>query len=178
MIIVPSPASNEAAFRTFWSAALDYQASKQSQLWLAYPEERIRNEIQAGLHFSIYSFGEILAGYFSIALRDESIWGEKERGDAIYIHRICVNPEQRGGNLTAHILSWAYGYAVGMGRKYIRMDTWADNQRLVEYYISCGFRRVGSRQLGVVPELPPHYNNIRLALFENAIQQPASCISE
>ena len=111
----------------------------------------------------------ILAGYFSLALSDELIWNEKEKGDAIYLHRICVNPERKGNNLTNHILSWAYGYALGTGRKFIRMDTWGDNQRLVNYYVSCGFQHVGNRRLGEAPELPAHYSNANLALFENPV---------
>lgn len=112
---------------------------------------------------------DIVAGYFSIALSDELIWGEKERGDAIYIHRICVNPDRKGNNLTMHILSWAYGYAMAAGRKFIRMDTWGDNQRLVSYYVTCGFQHVGNKRLGLVPDLPPHYRNANLALFENVV---------
>jgi hypothetical protein len=49
------------------------------------------------------------------------------------------------------------------------MDTWADNQRLVGYYVDCGFHHIGDRQLGDTSGLPPHYNNTRLALFQNTV---------
>jgi hypothetical protein len=52
------------------------------------------------------------------------------------------------------------------------MDTWGDNQRLVNYYVACGFQHIGNRQLGVVPDLPAHYNNANLALFENPVASP------
>ena len=170
MRIHPSTTSSENKFRDFWSAAISYQVSKQLPLWSPYPEQKIKDEIQTGLHFSVFTPDDVLAGYFSLALSDELIWNKEERGDAIYIHRMCVNPDRKGCNLTTSVLAWAYGYALGVGRKFIRMDTWGNNQRLVNYYVACGFRHIGNRQLGVAPELPPHYHNANLALFENAVR--------
>jgi len=173
MKIHRSTSSDNDTFCDFWNAALSYQKSKQLPLWPSYPERQIRGEIQAGLHFSVFMPDGILAGYFSLALSDKLIWGEKERGDAIYIHRMCVNPDRKGNNLTTAVLAWAYGYALGSGRKFIRMDTWGDNQRLVNYYITCGFQHIENRRLGSVPDLPPHYSNANLALFENTVDSPS-----
>jgi hypothetical protein len=39
----------------------------------------------------------------------------------------------------------------------------------LNYYVTCGFRHIGNKQLGLVPDLLPHYNNLNLALFENAV---------
>jgi len=167
MTIRPSASSSINQFRDFWIAAISYQALKQLPLWPTYPEQKIKNEIEAGFHFSVFTQDDVLAGYFSLALSDELIWGDKERGDAIYIHRMCVNPDRKGNRLTAAVLAWATGYAVNTGRKFVRMDTWGDNQRLVDYYIACGFRHIENRRLDVVPGLSPHYHNTNLALFEN-----------
>jgi GNAT superfamily N-acetyltransferase len=172
MQIQRSKLSTDGNFRNFWNAALCYQKLKQLPLWPSYPEEKIKKEIQTGLHFSAFLPDGVLAGYFSFALSDELIWGEKERGDAIYIHRMCVNPDRKGNNLTASVLSWACGYALGAGRKLVRMDTWGDNLQLVNYYITRGFRHIGNRRLGAVPDLPPHYSNANLALFENTVDSP------
>ncbi len=169
MEIRPSVASSESKFRDFWNAAVSYQASRQLPLWPTYPEESINDEIKAGLHFSVYMPDGVLAGYFSVALSDHQIWEEKEKGDAIYIHRVCVNPEQKGNKLIAAVLSWAYEYTLGIKRKFIRMDTWGDNKRLVNYYVACGFKHIGNRQLGIMPDLPAHYSNANLALFENPV---------
>lgn len=157
------------SFRTFWDSAAEYQRARQLPVWPAFPEERIRNEIQTGLHFSARMPDDVVAGYFSLVLADELIWGEEEQGDAIYIHRVCVNPSRKGNNLSVAILEWAHGHASRLGRKFIRMDTWADNRRLVDFYISCGFHYIGDRQLGDVPELEPHYSNVKLALFQNSV---------
>ena len=161
--------SSENQFREFWAAAVAYQKSAQLPFWLAYPEALIRNEISAGLHFSAFLSDGILMGYFSIAFSDALIWGEKEHGDAIYIHRMCINPACKGNRFAASVLNWACGFAAGSARKFVRMDTWEDNLQLVNYYIACGFRHIGNRHLGVVPELPAHYSSANLALFENEI---------
>jgi GNAT superfamily N-acetyltransferase len=172
MKIYRSRFSDENRFRDFWNAALSFQKSRQLPLWPPWLEQKIKDEIQSGLHFSVFMPDGLLSGYFSLALSDELIWGERERGDAIYIHRMCVNPDRRGNHLAKSVLSWAYGYATSARRKFIRMDTWGDNPQLLKYYIACGFRHIANRQLGSVPGLPPHYNNINLALFENTVDSP------
>jgi ribosomal protein S18 acetylase RimI-like enzyme len=82
---------------------------------------------------------------------------------------MCVDPSAKGKRFAAYVLSWACGYAAAAGKKYVRMDTWKENPGLIDYYISCGFRRTGSRQLRAVPNLPPHYSHLHLALFQNEI---------
>ena len=169
MNIRRSDISSQPKFRDFWAAALAYQTSERLPPWPAYPEKKINDEIEAGLHFSAFIPDGVLAGFFSLALHDAAIWEGKEKGDAIYIHRMCVNPSCKGNRLAAWALAWAHGYAAGCGRKYVRMDTWADNPRLINYYVACGFRPAGNRQLGLVLDLSPHYQNAYLALFENEV---------
>jgi GNAT superfamily N-acetyltransferase len=170
MRIHRSSQSNVSAFLDFWNSAISYQRTKNLPLWPPYPEAMISEEIDSGLHFSAYFADGDLAGYFSVALSDALIW-EEEQGNAIYIHRMCVNPNRRGSNLASSVLVWAYQHAFSLGRNFVRMDTWGDNKRLVDYYVKSGFRYIGDRRLGVVLDLPPHYSNTNLALFENLVPQ-------
>lgn len=169
MKIIRSSNEELLEFHKFWDAALEYQKRKSLPVWPNFPLNVLSKEIDLGLHYSVYSFGDELLGYFSLALSDPIIWDEEERGDAIYIHRMCVNPKIKGSNLAKTILNWAYDYASGINRKYIRMDTWGTNQTLVDYYISCGFKYLKSKHLGETPQLQSHYNNIKLAMFQNEI---------
>ncbi len=123
----------------------------------------------AGLHFMGLRGDDLCVGFFSVTLGDRGIWGERDRDDGIYIHRMCVNPSARGERFSAAVLEWAYGYAAGRGRAFVRMDTWADNERLVAYYQGCGYRLVGFQDIGHDPSLSAHYHGIRLALFENPV---------
>ncbi len=169
LTIRPSVISAEPEFTKFWDAALAFQQSRQLPVWPAYPRELILEEIAAGRHFSAVLADETLAGYFSITLSDPFIWAGKEKGDAVYIHRICVNPDCRGNNLASAALVQANNFAVEKGRDRVRMDTWGDNQRLIDYYCACGFRYIGSQRLKASPNLAPHYHNANVAYFENEV---------
>ena len=170
MKITRSRLSDVSCFRDFWEAALEYQRSARLPLWPLYPTDLIDNEIRAGLHYSAFLPDGRMAGYFSLVLSDPLIWEDQENGDAIYIHRMCVNPACRGRRLAASVLSWAYGYAAGHGRRFVRMDTWADNEKLMKYYADCGFQVLKTRQIGVIPGLSPHYYHNTLAMFENPVE--------
>ena len=67
------------------------------------------------------------------------------------------------------IVDWARGYAKEIGKKYIRMDTWGDNQKLIDYYVDCGFAFLGVITPTKSPDLPKHYNGITLGLLEMQI---------
>ena len=46
------------------------------------------------------------------------------------------------------------------------MDTWADNPKLVDYYVNCGFKFVRVSEPTSLEDLPKHYSGNPLALFE------------
>jgi ribosomal protein S18 acetylase RimI-like enzyme len=169
MLIKRSAAADEGRFLEFWNRALDVQRASGIPLWPEFPADLIRGEIRDGRHFSAFDRDERLVGCLSLTLADPVIWATEEKGDAVYIHRMCVNPEAKGKGFARHVLSWACGYAAAIGRKYVRMDTWRDNARLVDYYASCGFRRIGDRHVRGDDSLPAHYAEIDLALFQNEI---------
>jgi ribosomal protein S18 acetylase RimI-like enzyme len=169
MLIKRSAASDEGRFLEFWNRALAAQRASGFPLWPEFPAEMTRREIRDGGHFSAHDPNGLLVGYFSLAMTDPVIWAAEERGDAVYIHRMCVNPEAKGNHFARHVLSWACGYAARAGRQYVRMDTWRDNPRLVEYYASCGFRRFADRHVRGDHRLPAHYADIHLTLFQNEL---------
>ena len=46
------------------------------------------------------------------------------------------------------------------------MDTFGDNQKLIDYYVQCGFRFLGLTTLAKADNLPKHYEGASLSLFE------------
>jgi GNAT superfamily N-acetyltransferase len=169
MIIRKSQLNSLKEFERFWQAALAYQTERNLPLWSPFPETMILDEIGDGRHFSGFVSGNILAGFFSVAHADPFIWGDQDRGDAIYIHRMCVNPDFKGHNFAAKVLAWACDYAAARKCKFVRMDTWAKTRSLVDYYVRCGFNYIGDKKLSDTSGLPPHYRDQELALFENEI---------
>ncbi|MDQ0968376.1 ribosomal protein S18 acetylase RimI-like enzyme [Flavobacterium sp. W4I14] len=107
----------------------------------------------------------VVACVFAVTFNDELIWGERDH-DAIYIHRIVTHPEFRGYSFVKEIIKWAKDYAAKNNIKFIRMDTWADNEKLLEYYTGCGFDYVGVVTMEKTEGLPKHYEGISLSLFE------------
>ena len=89
----------------------------------------------------------------------------------MYIHRIVTNPEFRGRRYVPAITEWAKNHAREKGLRFVRMDTWNDNRKLLDYYQNCGFKFVGT----IAPEesdtLPAHYRGLILALLEIDLQE-------
>ena len=63
------------------------------------------------------------------------------------------------------IIDWAKDYCKQHQLDYIRIDTWADNPRLVQYYVKCGFTFLKNIDISGVTGFPAHYIN-DLALLE------------
>ena len=53
------------------------------------------------------------------------------------------------------------------------MDTWGDNQKLIDYYQDCGFKFLGVTTPEISDALPKHYVGISLSLFEIDIRSEA-----
>ena len=155
--------------RVMWNEALHFQKEGGNPVWPEFPEELIVKEIESDLNYKLTSGGKILC-YFSIAFSDPVIWGKDEKGDALYLHRGVTSPEFRGLGLTRFVFEWARIKARLINRKYIRIDTWGSNKELINYYTRAGFRHIGYKELGETPELPLHYNNLRLAIFETDVE--------
>jgi hypothetical protein len=64
------------------------------------------------------------------------------------------------------ILNWIVEFANGNGLKYIRMDTWADNPNIIDYYKSYGFQFLENYTTPDIPELPDQHRNLKVALLE------------
>jgi len=169
MNIVKSKIENITTFQELWSLSIDYQKNKGCPTWPKFPVELIEKEIISENHYSIYTSDNKLCGYFSLVFNDSLIWEELELNDAIYIHRMCVNQKVEKINLSSIVLEWTYTYAKKYKRKFIRMDTWGDNKQLINHYINCGYKYKRNKFIYKIPELPSHYDNINLAMFENEV---------
>lgn len=154
--------------RMLWNRAIQFQKEGGYPVWPEFPEGIIYKDMDQGLNFKLSSGDRILC-YFSISMNDRAIWGDRDRDDAIYIHRGVTAPEFRGLGLTRFVFEWARVKAKLLGRKFIRIDTWGSNKHLIDYYIRAGFKLTGYRQMGEEPGLMEHYSNLYLALFETGV---------
>ena len=163
--------SDLPAIRGVYADATEIQRAQGAVIWDEFPRPLIIGEIETGRLFRIMD-GDAVAGVFSVAYEDEAIWGERERGDHIYLHRIARATKHPGRGIMEAVLEWAWSECRRLGRAGLRIDTWASNQALIDFYERKGFRFVGVRSIGVEPRLAPHYQGIDLALLEATRRTP------
>ena len=122
--------------------AIVYQKKNNFPVWPDYDKEVLKNDIENKLQYKIIMDGNI-ACIFTICFADKIVWREKDKGNVIYLHRIVVNPNYKGQQQFGKIMEWALKYTKEKELRFIRMDTWADNPTLIDYYLSFGFNIVG-----------------------------------
>lgn len=150
---------------SLFEEAIAYQKRKNYPVWNGFDKDVLVNDITQKQHFKII-IGNEIACVFSVLTSDPLIWGEREKGDAIYLHRIVVNPKHKGQKQFEKILGWANGYVRLLKRKLIRMDTWSNNSTIIDYYKSYGFKFLGNFKTSDTPELPVQNRNLEVALLE------------
>ena len=154
----------EEIFRLY-KIATDFQKTRFTHHWLEFDRELIETEISENRQWKIVADGKI-ACVCATTFDDPQIWEERNEDPAVYIHRIATNPDFRGQNLVGKIVEWAKKYAFENQKQYIRMDTVGYNLGLINYYTKCGFKFLGLFKLKNTGELPAHYENATVSLFE------------
>lgn len=157
----------EAIF-SLYHAAVDYQRKNGYNLWPEFERGLIEKEISEKRNYKIIEGNEI-ACVFSIVYNDPIIWEEKDKDPAMYLHRISTNPAFKGKGIMNFIKDWSVKHARENNKKFIRMDTWGDNEKLKEYYLNCGFTYIGQKHIPQPTILPQHYWGLTLSLFEIAL---------
>lgn len=148
----------------FYEMARTYQKTVFHKQWQDFDVDMLQQEILEGRQFKLIKDGNV-AAIFAITYADELIWGA-DAAPSIYIHRIVTHAQFKGQHLVKDIAQWAVKFAAEKAIPYVRMDTWSDNLRLLEYYQNCGFTHTGRVDLKKTAGLPKHYEGISLNLFE------------
>lgn len=153
------------SIQVIYADGRERQGEQGSTMWPAFSDEAVLREIEARKLYGIYQDSE-LAGVFSVSYDDRAIWGERERGAHIYLHRIVRARTYRGRGILNVVLEWARAHCHALGRAGLRMDTWANNTQLIDYYRGLGFECVATQPIGVDSRLPAHYHGLEFALLE------------
>lgn len=141
-----------------YQSARDLQSQLGMVVWPHFERIFIEDEIAENRQWKIL-VNNAIACNWAITFADKEIWGENDRGDSIYIHRICTNPVMRGNRFIDVIVEWARTYATTMGKRFIRLDTLGNNVKLIAHYTSAGFEYLGMIKLTKTDSLPLHYQN-------------------
>lgn len=166
--VVPTTLSDvEFIFQLFEESIL-YQEKNGYPVWRNYDRNAILHDIEKGNQYKI-AIDSTSAIVFSVAYSDKIIWRQHDLSNAIYLHRIVVNPIFKGQKLFGKILGWSIEHGRQKGLQYVRMDTWAANPNIIEYYKSFGFHVVENYTTPDVNELPVHNRKLALTLLEYKI---------
>jgi ribosomal protein S18 acetylase RimI-like enzyme len=151
--------------RATYEHARATQRERSAIAWPEFADDAILREIEEQRLFRVL-IDDTLAGVFSVAYDDPAIWGAHERGQHLYLHRIARAAACPSRGLVDAVLLWASEQCRALGRAGLRMDTWASNAALIEFYRRREFHLVEERRLGADPRLPPHYHGNVFALLE------------
>jgi len=163
---------------SLYQSARDLQTQKGMVVWPVFKKDLIENEINEQRQWKLV-IEDTIACNWAITFSDKEIWGEKDKDDAIYIHRITTNPIFRGNRYIDRIVNWAKEYAGQKGKQFVRLDTLGNNTRLIEHYTSAGFKFLGMFELTDTSNLPGHYQvEPNCCLFEIDLTNVFSSPSE
>lgn len=159
--------SKEDTSFVFWlfEQAIGLQGKNGYKVWSDIDKIGLEHDIEKGLQYKILKDKNILC-VFSIQYNDPFIWRARDLNEAIYLHRIVVNPMFKGQRQFEKVLHWAKQFARLNNQEYIRMDTWAENAKIIDYYKSFGFIFIENYQTPDILELPIQNRNIHVALLE------------
>ena len=146
--------------------ARQLQASKNMVVWPVFESSLVETEIREKRQWKLVIDGQIACNW-ATTFADKDIWEERDKGDAVYIHRIATDPRYRGRRFVEQIVKWARSYALAHGKDYIRLDTLGNNTGLIAHYTSAGFHFLGIYTLKDTSKLPGHYQ-----------KEPACCLFE
>lgn len=165
MQIQHSTPGDLATIMDLYGAAIEHQKKVFTKHWQPFERKIVIQEILEKRQWKIVIDGQVVC-IFATTYNDPIIWKEKDKDPSLYLHRIVTHPAHRGKFFVKEIITWALEFARKHGKQFIRMDTFGDNQKLIDYYVACGFNFLGLTTVGAADNLPSHYANASLSLFE------------
>jgi GNAT superfamily N-acetyltransferase len=122
--------------------------SRGSPQWTRpFDHEWIEPKVAAG-EFFIARLNARPIAVARILWSDPLFWGDRDNGDALYVHSLAVLREYAGQGIGQQFLDWAAEEARKSGRCFLRLDCAADNRSLCAYYEGAGFVPLGNVQVG------------------------------
>lgn len=131
--------------------------------WPLFELERVLDDIENGRLFIIKQDQCVLGGV-TVTEDDPLIWGDE--CPALYIHRLVVARNFKGQSIGNIIVDHVERMAIARNKLALRLDCWAENDRLKRYYERIGFKQIRDVAMGIAPSLPAHYRNSTTTLFE------------
>jgi GNAT superfamily N-acetyltransferase len=141
-------ADDVAAIQTILQEARRWLAARGIAQWTRpFGTDWIAAKIDAG-EFFIARVEDAPVGVVRLLWENRLFWGDRDRGDAGYLHTLAVRTNRAGQGLGADIVRWAEYEVRGRGRRALRLDCAAENRALGAYYERLGFVVAGTASVG------------------------------
>ncbi|GAA5225024.1 hypothetical protein [Membranihabitans marinus] len=111
MKIVNTTANDFEHVVSLFQKAIQLQGKKGYQVWKEIDKVGLEKDIENNLQLKIVESNNILC-VFSIQFSAPLIWHKREKGDAIYLHRIVVNPKFKRQKQFEKVLIWTKKFAL------------------------------------------------------------------
>jgi predicted N-acetyltransferase YhbS len=131
--------------------------------WPLFELDRVLEDIDQGRLLVLMKDQHVVGGV-TLTETDPLIWTDNT--PAFYIHRLVVARYLKGQDIGSVIVDLVEQRAITSGKSVLRLDCWANNDRLKRYYERIGFRKIRDLAMGEAPSLPAHYRNSTTTLFE------------
>jgi GNAT superfamily N-acetyltransferase len=150
----PTP-ENLRALLDLIDEAADWLRYKGTNQWAApWPDERRRNErvlkgLQVRKTWIVWDGDRAVATVTTATRANPAVWAKPYcqcnlSESAVYAHRLITARDYSGARLGAQLIDWAGLRArQAYGARWIRIDVWATNKALHDYYQSQGFGPCG-----------------------------------
>ena len=106
MHIIPTVSDDLTVIRSLFDQAVQYQQAHGLPMWNRYDKAALTADLRQKIQYKLCINHEI-AMVFSVFMSDPNMWGEREQGDAIYLHRIISNPTYKGQSLLQYVIDWS-----------------------------------------------------------------------
>lgn len=150
----------------FLCATREWHLATKPLAWPVFNADAVRDDIVQGRVF-LFSEGADVVATLTFTETDPQVW--EDHGvppESYYVHRFATRRDRAGEGIGARVLVWARGHSVAQSKKYLRLDTWAANLELKDYYESNGFTLVRKVSFPQDTPLPDHYRGASMSLFE------------
>jgi ribosomal protein S18 acetylase RimI-like enzyme len=138
--------------------------------WPTFELARVLDDIENDRLFVLVNRHRVV-GSVTISESDPLIWSDN--APALYIHRLVVARDLKGLNLGKLIVDKIEEKAIERDKSALRLDCWANNERLKSYYERIGFTKLMDVTIGDVASLPLHYRNSTTTLFQRRCGRPS-----
>ncbi|MDF2714423.1 MAG: protein tyrosine phosphatase [Paenibacillus sp.] len=145
LTITPATSEDAAQLVMLLREAAEWIRSKGINQWRPsqFGLEQTADKIGRRLVYKAVCGGTIV-GAFELHETDPALWGVRP-ADALYLHRFVVKREAAGSGFGLLLLRWAEAEAASRGKRWLRLDCMAANERLNAYYREAGYRYAGRK---------------------------------